>query len=131
MRHRILQTLATVAAAVVLLAGAAKANAQCCDRVIIDNLSNCNPSVCIYANGAFVGCFTPVQGSNLIDLGACVPPTTIEVRATDRCGNVILSPGLGFCTPDIPISATCCVQICAATSGCFYTIRDGICAAGC
>lgn len=130
MRHRILHALMTVAAAVVLLAGATKANAQCCDRVIIDNLSSCNFQVCIYLGTTLVECRTLIAGSNLFDLPTCDAATNINVQVVDRCNNPVWFPVVGQCA-DIPITAACCIHVCSPASGCFYEITDGICAAGC
>jgi hypothetical protein len=126
-----IQAFVIAAAAIVLLLGNTPAvKAECCDQVIIDNLSSCTFQVCLYVGGVQVECRTLTPGSNIFTLTSCLPETQIGVEVINRCGTAVHFPAPNSCD-DIPITATCCIHVCTGSTTCFYEITDGICAAGC
>lgn len=111
-------TLALVAASMSFGAGSARA---CCTTAIIDNLSNCNPTV-YYSGGT--NSRTLIAGSNLFFFDVC---TDLDFYVINRCGTAVSFPPVGMCI-SVEVTATCCIRIChLATDPCQYRITTTVC----
>ncbi|HVZ41598.1 MAG TPA: hypothetical protein VHI13_20125 [Candidatus Kapabacteria bacterium] len=124
MIHRIRHhVVAASLLAALAIAFATSARADCCNSVTIINSTNCTFQVHALINGVANANWTIAPGNNTFRFSQCF---TVAIDVTDMCGNVHPFPGTAGPCIDVPVTTTCCVNICQ-TSLCQWTVTNGNC----